>query len=159
VLPSGRQAEGAAASAIADPFTLERLEAVGEPDGPDALLVFADPAILLASRGVDAPAFPIRRLALGVLFPAVVAEESEEIGSLRGELVGELLLSSPREAALFGRLSRLFVLGLVRALGLDGNDLRSGLTVAVEDRTVLFRGVPVEMDQLIPLIAGFAEVP
>lgn len=139
-----------------DPYTRDRLRAVGEPDAPDALLVFVDPAELLVMRGVELPGFPIRRLALGVILPPPQTEGQIE---LRGELVGELLLSTPREAALFGRLSRLFVLGLVRGFGLDSSDLRSKLIVSVEDSSVAFRGIPVTVDELVHLLQQVARAP
>ncbi len=144
---------------ILDPYTTERIRAVGEPDAPDSLLVFTDPAMLLVTRGVEVPGFPIQGVTLGALLPTPTHDEEESVGELRGELTGELLLSTAREAALFGRLSRLFVLGLVRSLGLDSSDLRSELVISVEDRKVAFRGIPVSVDQLVLLLRGVTEVP
>ncbi|MEE8441286.1 MAG: hypothetical protein V3S41_06155, partial [Spirochaetia bacterium] len=67
------------------------------------------------------------------------------------ELAGEFEFSSEAQAALFGRLSRVFIPGFVRALGLDTTNLRDTVEIETNGTEVLFRGVTMSPDDLVGL--------
>jgi hypothetical protein len=125
--------------------TYSRLIDVGGADGPVATVVFEDPGSgLLGFLGVDAPGVPITDLALSLF-------ESEGEFTLEGELATR----SEREAALFSRLSRFFVLLFVRSLGLDADRAREEVEIGLEGNLVRFGNIPVSSDELAGVVLRF----
>ena len=78
--------------------------------------------------------------AVGPLVPAV-----------RLELAGDFEFSSEMQAALFGRLGRVFILGFVRALGLETTNLRDTVVIETDGTEVRFQGVPMSPEDLVGL--------
>lgn len=130
-----------------EPEIFRALRDVGLSNQPDALIIFDDPSLgLLSSLGVDAPALAITRIELSV----TAREEGIDLG-------GTLHLRSSREAALFGRVGRLFVIVFVRALGLDGPTVQDSAEIRVEDNRVQFVGIPMSRDELVTALRSFSE--
>ena len=131
-----------------DPDIYRTLRTVGRPGEPAAVVIFADPGReLLQSLGVDAPPLPLTRIGLSLW------NRDERL-----ELGGSLVLRSERDAALFGRISRLFIVIFVRALGLESAAAQQAL-VHVEGATVRFTGIPIEPGEIISLIRFLGDVP
>lgn len=131
-----------------DPDIYRTLRAVGRPGEPAAVVVFGDPGReLLQSLGVDAPALPLTRIDLSLW------NQDDRL-----ELGGSLVLRSEREAALFGRISRLFIVIFVRALGLEGPAAQQA-RIAVDGAAVRFTGIPIEPDEILALIRLLEELP
>lgn len=127
-----------------DPDVYRSLRLVGTVDGPDALVVIDRPgAGLLESLGVTAQGLPIDRIDLSITNRG----EDQDL-----ELGGALFLRSERDASLFGRLGRLFVLVFVRSLGIDGARVQQEARIDVEGARVVFSGVPVQRDELVGVI-------
>jgi hypothetical protein len=131
-----------------DPDIYRTLRTVGRPGQPSAVFVFGDPGReLLQSLGVDAPALPLTRIDLSLW------DRDERL-----ELGGSLFLRSEREAALYGRISRLFIVIFVRALGLEGSAAQQAV-VEVDGAAVRFTGIPVEPNEIVALIRLFEGLP
>lgn len=131
-----------------DPYTASLIRSTGAPGRPDMIMVFNDPRSLLILRGVDLPGFPVTHLTLA----AAVGDIGARVQETPVALDGELVLGSVAEAALFGRLGRMVVLGLVRALGLDGVVVREDLEIAVVENRVAFRGITLTVEELTALM-------
>jgi len=162
-----RRADPAAAIAPAerpDAETVRIIGSVGMPGGPDLALVMPDPAAVLTGRlGLDIPRFPLKQIVL----EAVVTEDRERAAAapvaVGGDataptspavslvLNGTFEFESETEAALFGRLSRVFVLGFVRSLGLDTTNLRDTVEIEVDGAAIVFAGVPLTPEELLGL--------
>lgn len=156
-----------------DAGIVERIRSVGgtvlgDP-GPDIVIVFPEPSRLLGELlGLDLPRFPILRLSLAMTVrkaedaapddPAAQdsATAEAQVPAVRLELAGDFEFSSEIQAALFGRLGRVFILGFVRALGLEATNLRDTVAIETDGRDVRFRGVPMSPDDLIRLATRLA---
>ncbi len=144
-----------------DAETVDHIRSVGGlvGAGPDIVIVLPEPASLLSgSLGLDFPRVPILRVSLAVTVE--VAEDMADtepaaagppVPAVHLELAGEFEFSSEAQAALFGRLSRVFIPGFVRALGLDTTNLRDTVEIETNGTEVLFRGVTMSPDDLVGL--------
>ncbi|MFW5689794.1 MAG: hypothetical protein ACOC1U_09490, partial [Spirochaetota bacterium] len=145
-----------------DPGVYRALRRVGTPYGPAATVIFDDPgAGLLGSLGVQAPALPLTRidLSLSVAAPPVPGEVPGEADppATRGlELGGALHLRTERDAALFGRIGRVFVLLFVRALGLESESVQAQAVIEVEGASVVFSGIRMTRDELVNAVRNLA---
>jgi hypothetical protein len=143
------------------------LRAQGARIGPDIVIVFPEPAeMLVGPLGLDTARFPIQRLSLAAFVtdkpaganPATLSTPAadESVGPLAPavliELVGVFEFSSEMEAALFGRLGRVFILGFMRSLGLETGTLRDTVTIEVDGSALTFGGVAISPDELVNLI-------
>jgi len=134
-----------------EPQVYRALRRVGTETGPDALVVFHDPGRgALEAIGVDPGALPLESISLTVT-------SVPETGGL--ELGGALGLRSERDAALFGRVGRLFVIVFVRALGLEAENLRESVRVESRGAQVVFSGIPLGRDELVAAIRRVAGEP
>lgn len=126
-----------------EPELFARLRAVGSEDGPALIFLFDDPGSeLLRSIGVEAPALPVNRIELSVT--------SRAEGDL--QLGGQLGLRSEREAQLFGRVGRFFVIVFVRALGLDSAEVQERAVIEVVGERVVFSEIPMSREELVVLL-------
>jgi hypothetical protein len=131
-----------------DPDIYRTLRTVGHPGEPAAVIIFSDPGVeLLSSLGVDAPALPLTRIGLSLW------NRDDRL-----ELGGSLVLRSERDAALFGRISRLFIVIFVRALGLESAAAQQAM-VQVDGATVRFSGIPIESDEIVDLVRLLGNMP
>jgi hypothetical protein len=134
----------------------EALRAVGSPGAPDALLIFDDPAAgFLGSLGVEAPMLPITRIDLSITVDRAGDESTAGAEASGVDFGGVLHLRSEREAALFGRVGRFFVIILVRALGLDGPAVQESVEITVEENLVRFTGIPISREELVDVLRSF----
>jgi hypothetical protein len=134
-----------------EPELYRSLRRVGRPGQPDALLVFDEPGVgFLRSLGVDARGLPIARIELSMTVRRDGGPAAGEAPAL--ELGGAIVLRSEQNAGLFGRLSRLFVLVFVRALGLESANVRQEASIAVEGQRVLFSGIPMRPGELVAVV-------
>ncbi|MFW6288786.1 MAG: hypothetical protein ACOC2Q_03300, partial [Spirochaetota bacterium] len=125
------------------PEVYRELRRVGTEEGADALVIFDDPGRgLLQSLGVDAGPLPLTRIVLSV---KNVEDASFELG-------GSFTLRSERDAALFGRIGRLFVIVFVRSLGLESDAAQSGAVIEVDGASVVFSGIPMRREELTAAI-------
>ncbi len=125
--------------------TYSQLIDVGGLDGPIATAVFEDPGSgLLGFLGVNAPGVPITDLTLSLF------ERDDQL-----TLQGALATRTARDAALFSRLSRFFVLLFVRSLGLDAERAREEVVITVEENVVGFSNIPVSSAELAGLVLRF----
>lgn len=121
------------------PDVYRQLRRVGTADGADALVIFDDPGRgVLQSLGVDAGPLPLTRISLSVT----------NVDDAALELGGSFAMRSARDAALFGRVGRLFVIVFVRSLGLDSNAAQANAAIEVEGASVVFSGIPMQRDEL-----------
>jgi len=165
-----------------DPRTAEWIRSVGGQgsglaEGPDIVIVLPDPgSVLTGPLGLDLPGFPILRLSLAVtvvptdtdtgidsdpVADAGTTADQRPVPAERLELSGEFGFSSEMQAALFERLGRVFVIGFVRALGLETTNLRenAGYSFEIEAHgtELRFQGVtmsPVELVGLVVRLTG-----
>ncbi len=127
-----------------DPAIYRELRRVGTEAGADALVIFEDPGRgVLRSLGVDAGPLPLTRIVLSV----------KNVDDASLELGGSFTMRSERDAALFGRIGRLFVIVFVRALGLDSSAAQAGAVIEVEGASVVFSGIPMQRDELTAAIS------
>ncbi|MFW5744985.1 MAG: hypothetical protein ACOC2D_17050, partial [Spirochaetota bacterium] len=75
------------------------------------------------------------------------------------ELGGTLELRSERDAALFGRIGRLFVIVFVRALGLDSEAVQQAAVIEVDESSVVFAGIPMSRAELAGAILRVTGAP
>lgn len=130
-----------------DPALFARLRAVGSEEGPALLFIFDDPGReLLGSIGVEAPALPLTRIEL-----SVTNSGDEEL-----RLGGDLAFRTAREAELFGRVGRFFVIVLVRALGLDSAAAQERTVIEVADERVVFSEIPMSREELVGLLRSLS---
>ena len=151
-----------------DPETVERIRSVGSRgdgsvEGPDIVIVLPEPAIILTDRlGLDLPRFPILRLSLAVTVADLAestaadddtAEDTAErpVPAVQLGLSGEFQFSTETQAALFGRLGRVFILGFVRALGLETANLMDTVEIETDGTELRFQGIAVSPDELVGL--------
>lgn len=137
------------------PPVYESLRAVGTSGGPDLLVLFDEPgAGLLESLGVEAGRLPLRAISLSVTNRDDVgaAATAAADGPAELELGGVLELRSERDAALFGRIGRLFVVVFVRSLGLDSEAIQREVAIDVEGSSVVFSDIPMRRAQLVRAI-------
>lgn len=137
------------------PAVYESLRTVGTPDGPDLLVLFDDPgAGLLESLGVQARGLPLRAISLSITSCSTAGNDADpaEDPEVDLELGGILELRSERDAALFGRIGRLFVIVFVRALGLDSEAVQRAAVIDVEGSSVVFAGIPMSRAELVGAI-------
>jgi len=121
------------------PEVYRELRRVGTAGGGDAVVIFDDPGRgVLESLGVDAGPLPLTRIALSV---SNVDDEALELG-------GSFTMRSARDAALFGRIGRLFVIVFVRSLGLDSNAAQANAEIVVDGAKVVFSGIPMGREEL-----------
>jgi hypothetical protein len=140
---------------------------LGEDEGPDIMIVFPEPAAILAGPlALDIPRFPIQRLTLAAFvtegsaemeraaIPTAEAEDPEALPAAVAniELVGVFQFSGEIEAALFGRLGRVFILGFMRSLGLDTATLRDTVSIDVDGTALTFGGVTMSPEELVNLV-------
>ncbi|MFW5738291.1 MAG: hypothetical protein ACOCYX_05210 [Spirochaetota bacterium] len=145
------------------PEVYESMRAVGSEEGPDALVLFNDPgAGLLESLGVQARGLPLRAISLSITnrsgaaagAAVGVADRPADL-----ELGGTLELRSERDAALFGRIGRLFVIVFVRALGLDSEAVQQAAVIEVDESSVVFAGIPMSRAELAGAILRVTGAP
>ena len=137
---------GSSHSGGIDPALYAELTQVGAAGGPILAFVLHDPgAGLLGRLGVPAQGLPLGQIVLSVRPTADALA-----------LDGRVDLRSERDAVLFGRLGRLFVTLFVRALGLDMAGARQESTVAVEGPAVVFRNIPMTLDELAEVVRRIA---
>ena len=151
-----------------DPETMERIRSVGRRgygsvEGPDIVIVLPEPAIILTDRlGLDLPRFPILRLSLAVtvadLAESTAADDDtaedtavRPVPAVQLGLSGEFQFATETQAALFGRLGRVFILGFVRALGLETANLMDTVEIETEGTELRFHGIAVSPDELVGL--------
>ncbi len=128
-----------------DPGLYRMLRSVGLPGEPTALVVFDDPGrTILTTLGVEAPVIALARMALSL--DAVEAE--------RVLLGASFHFRSERDAALFSRIGRLFVVVFVRSLGIEGAVAQQA-RITVDGTVVGFTGIPLGRDEIAPLIRRF----
>lgn len=138
------------------PEVYESMRAVGSVEGPDALVLFDDPgAGLLESLGVQARGLPLRAISLSITNRAGTSDG----GPADLELGGTLELRSERDAALFGRIGRLFVIVFVRALGLDSEAVQQAAVIEVTGSNVVFTGIPMSRAELARAIVRVTGAP
>lgn len=143
------------------PAVYESLRAVGTVDGPDALVLFDDPGSgLLDSLGVEARGLPLRAITLSITNRSSdrAGQDAPSGAPADLELGGVLELRSERDAALFGRIGRLFVIVFVRALGLDGSAVQR-TAIEVEGSSVVFTNIPMSRSELVVAIRRITEGP
>ncbi len=150
-LSSGRIAEMLAqrppAELELDADLYRMLRSVGRPGEPAALIVFEDPGrSVLRPLGLEAPALPLVRLALSL--------ETEPTDRL--SFGGTFYFRDERDAALFSRIGRLFMVVFVRSLGLEGA-VAQQTRIGVDGTAVRFSGIPVEPRQLLGLVRRLAQ--
>ena len=130
-----------------NPEVYRALRSVGSERGPAALVIFDEPGRgALQTLGVDAQGLSLSRIALSIT----------DSGASGLDLGGVLTLRSGRDAAFFGRIARLFVVVLVRSLGLDSTAVQAGVTIQVDGPRVIFSGIPVQRSELVGVIRRFA---
>jgi len=134
-----------------EPDVYRALRRVGTEDGPIALVVFREPGRgALQSIGVDPGALPLESISLAITNASVAGEL---------ELGGALGLRTERDAVLFGRVGRLFVIVFARALGLEAANLRDSVRVEARGADVVFAGIPLGRDELVAAIRRVAGEP
>jgi hypothetical protein len=112
---------------------------VGTEGGADAVVIFEDPGRgVLQSLGVDAGPLPLTSIALSVT----------NVDDAAFELGGSFTMRSARDATLFGRIGRLFVIVFVRSLGLDSTAAQANAVIVVDGANVVFSGIPMGLDEL-----------
>ncbi len=139
------------------PDVFERLTAVGSPGRPLATIVLTDPgAGFLSALGVSAPLLPITTVALSVA--GAMGADRRVAGSEPEPLVlsGDLVFGNERDAALFARVGRVFVVLLVRALGLDAASAQAQTRIAVSGTRVEFTEIPMTPEELVAVIRTLA---
>lgn len=125
--------------------TYSSLINVGSAMGPEAVIVFEDPgAGLLAGLGLESPSVPLTSVSLAL-----------RAGPDSLYLDGAFTTRTPQEAALFGRIGRLFVIIFVRALGLDPTAAREEAEITASGNRVLFSGIPMTNEELVQVIGQF----
>lgn len=151
-----------------DPEIVERIRSVGSRgygsvEGPDIVIVLPEPVSILTDRlGLDLPRFPILRLSLAVTVADLAestaadddtAEDTAErpVPAVQLGLSGEFQFSTETQAALFGRLGRVFILGFVRALGLETANLMDTVEIETDGTELRFQGIAVSPDELVGL--------
>ncbi len=145
-MSSGRIAEMLAdrppAELELDPDLYRMLRSVGLPGEPAALLVFENPGqSVLQPLGLEVPAVPLVRMALSL--------DTAEADRL--SFGGTFVFRTERDAALFSRIGRLFVVVFVRSLGLEGA-VAQQTRIGVDGTAVTFTGIPVAPEQLTSLV-------
>ncbi|TVQ17444.1 MAG: hypothetical protein EA382_18885 [Spirochaetaceae bacterium] len=139
------------------PDVFERLTAVGSPGRPLATIVLTDPgAGFLSALGVDAPFLPITTVALSVAGAPGADRGVAVAGTGPLLLSGDLVFRNERDAALFARVGRVFVVLLVRALGLDAASAQAQTRIAVSGTSVEFSGIPMTPEELVAVIRSLA---
>ncbi len=114
-------------------------------------------SVLTGQLGLDLPRFPILRLSLAVTVAPVAedtaADDTAEhpVPAVRLGLTGEFEFSTEAQAALFGRLGRVFILGFVRALGLETTNLSDTVEIETDGTELCFQGVTMSPDELVAL--------
>ncbi len=147
---------------------VERIRSVGTVEGPDIVIELPEPvSVLTGQLGLDLPRFPILRLSLAATVAAVAEDTAAEdtgrgyaledtavrpVPAVRLGLSGEFEFSSEAQAALFGRLGRVFILGFVRALGLETTNLSDTVEIETDGRELRFQGVTISPDELVALV-------
>ncbi len=126
--------------------------------GPDIVIELPEPvSVLTGQLGLDLPRFPILRLSLAVTVAPVAedtaADDTAEhpVPAVRLGLTGEFEFSTEAQAALFGRLGRVFILGFVRALGLETTNLSDTVEIETDGTELCFQGVTMSPDELVAL--------
>jgi hypothetical protein len=152
---------------VSDLRSINDLHSQDEEPGPDIVIVFPDPAAILAGPlALDMPRFPIQRLSLaafvtgqpvGTYAAAVPTSTEDEVEAPPApavviELVGAFEFSGESEAALFGRLGRVFILGFMRSLGLDSGTIRDTVSIDVDGTALIFGGVTMSPNELVNLV-------
>ena len=137
--------------------------------GPDIVIELPEPvSVLTGQLGLDLPRFPILRLSLAVTVASVADDTAADdpgrgyalddpvavarpVPAARLELTGEFEFSTEAQAALFGRLGRVFILGFVRALGLETANLSDTVEITADGTELRFQGVTLSPEELVAL--------
>jgi hypothetical protein len=122
----------------------------------DIVIALEDPSLLFASQGIDAPQFPVVR---ALILLDLESTPDDGASPVRAIVDLELVMESPLEAALFGRLGRGFLVVLARTAGISAGEVQESVEIVVEENRVGFLNIPVDLATVLELVRVGEDLP